>query len=171
MENLFLGNNMKNMGKNTIIRLMYPNEYPLLEDFLFEAIFLPEGVTPPSREIISLLELQLYIADFGTQQADVAVVAEVDSKIVGAAWSRIVKDYGHIDEQTPSLSVSLYSDYRNRGIGTKLFKNLLEILAQSGYKKASLSVQKANYACEWYLKMGFKIVKENKEDYVMVCDL
>ncbi len=162
---------MKNKSKNAIIRQMYPNEYPMLEDFLYEAIFLPEGVAPPSREIISLPELQLYIADFGKQQADVAVVAEVDNKIVGAAWSRIIKDYGHIDEQTPSLSVSLYSDYRNQGIGTKLFKKLLEILSQSGYKKASLSVQKANYASEWYLKMGFKVVKENTEDYVMVCDL
>lgn len=153
------------------VRPIQPSEYSLLDNFLYEAIFVPEGVAFPPREIISLPELQMYIAGFCAQKADIAVVAEVDGKIVGVAWSRIMNDYGHIDDQTPSLSVSLYSDYRNRGIGTKLFRSLLEILAKEGYQKASLSVQKANYASEWYLKIGFRIVKENAEDYVMVYDL
>ncbi|GIJ96901.1 N-acetyltransferase [Capnocytophaga stomatis] len=158
--------------KNVVnIRPMNPSEYPLLEDFLYEAIFLPEGVAPPSRDIILLPELQLYIADFGTQKADIAFVAEVEKKIVGAAWSRIVNDYGHIDDRTPSLSISLYSEYRNQGIGTKLFQKLLDQLAEEGYEKASLSVQKANYAAKMYLKMGFYVAKENEEDYVMVIDL
>ncbi|GIJ93636.1 GNAT family N-acetyltransferase [Capnocytophaga stomatis] len=158
--------------KNVVnIRPMNPSEYPLLEDFLYEAIFLPEGVAPPSRDIILLPELQLYIAEFGTQKVDIAFVAEVEKKIVGAAWSRIVNDYGHIDDRTPSLSISLYSEYRNQGIGTKLFQKLLDQLAEEGYEKASLSVQKANYAAKMYLKMGFYVVKENEEDYVMVIDL
>ncbi|MDO4782417.1 MAG: GNAT family N-acetyltransferase [Capnocytophaga felis] len=159
------------MEKLTNIRLMEASEYPLLENFLYEAIFLPEGVTPPPRDIIFLPELQLYIAGFGTQKADIAVVAEVGGEVIGAAWSRIVNDYGHIDNQTPSLSISLYSAYRNQGIGTKLFQKLLDQLADEGYEKASLSVQKANYAAKMYLKMGFRIVKENEEDYVMVIDL
>ncbi len=153
------------------IRPIQPSEYPLLADFLYEAIFLPKDIAPPPRDIILHPDLQMYIANFGTQKADFAVVAEMADKIIGAAWSRIINDYGHIDDQTPSLSVSLYSEYRNQGIGTKLFKKLLEILAQKGYKKASLSVQKANYASAWYLSLGFRIVKENEEDYVMVCDL
>lgn len=158
--------------KNVVnIRPMNPSECPLLEDFLYEAIFLPEGVAPPSRDIILLPELQLYIAEFGTQKVDIAFVAEVEKKIVGAAWSRIVNDYGHIDDRTPSLSISLYSEYRNQGIGTKLFQKLLDQLAEEGYEKASLSVQKANYAAKMYLKMGFYVVKENEEDYVMVIDL
>lgn len=156
---------------NLIIRLMQPSEYPLLEDFLYEAIFLPEGVAPLPREIVSHPDLQIYIANFGTQKGDFAVVAEVDGKIVGAAWSRIIQDFGHIDDQTPSLSVSLYPKYRSQGIGNQLFKFLLKTLLDNGYARASLSVQKANYASEWYLKMGFRIVKENAEDYVMVADL
>ncbi|MDO4781745.1 MAG: GNAT family N-acetyltransferase [Capnocytophaga felis] len=143
------------MGTTTIIRPMQPAEYPLLEDFLYEAIFLPEGVKPPPRDIVLLPELQLYIADFGTKKADFAMVAEVGGKIIGAAWSRIVKDYGHIDEQTPSLSISLYAEYRGQGIGTKLFRQLLENLSDKGYEKASLSVQKANYATKMYLDNGF----------------
>ena len=40
-----------------------------------------------------------------------------------------------------------------------------------GYKKASLSVQKANYAVKMYENAGFKTVKENEEEYIMVCEL
>jgi len=39
-------------------------------------------------------------------------VAEVDGKIVGAVWVRIMNDYGHIDNETPSLAISLYKEYR-----------------------------------------------------------
>ncbi|WGU68853.1 GNAT family N-acetyltransferase [Capnocytophaga canimorsus] len=105
------------------------------------------------------------------KKGDVAVVATASERIIGAAWARIINDYGHIDDQTPSLSISLYSEYRNQGIGTKLFQKLLDQLAEEGYEKASLSVQKANYAAKMYLKMGFYVVKENDEDYVMVIDL
>ncbi|CEN38236.1 GNAT family N-acetyltransferase [Capnocytophaga cynodegmi] len=158
--------------KNIVnIRPMNPSEYSLLQDFLYEAIFLPEDVTPPPRDIVFHPELRIYFADFGSQKGDVAVVATASERIIGAAWARIINDYGHIDDQTPSLSISLYSEYRNQGIGTKLFQKLLDQLAEEGYEKASLSVQKANYAAKMYLKMGFYVVKENDEDYVMVIDL
>ncbi|WP_404811734.1 GNAT family N-acetyltransferase [Capnocytophaga canimorsus] len=158
--------------KNIVnIRPMNPSEYPLLQDFLYEAVFLPEGVAPPPRDIVFHPELRIYFADFGSQKGDVAVVATASERIIGAAWARIINDYGHIDDQTPSLSISLYSEYRSQGIGTKLFQKLLDQLAEEGYEKASLSVQKANYAAKMYLKMGFYVVKENDEDYVMVIDL
>jgi ribosomal protein S18 acetylase RimI-like enzyme len=82
-----------------------------------------------------------------------------------------MNDYGHIDNQTPSFAISLYEDYRGKGIGTKLMINMLKLLKQKGYKKASLAVQKANYAVKMYKKVGFEIVDENKEEYIMVCDL
>ncbi|WP_026669115.1 hypothetical protein [Butyrivibrio sp. AE3006] len=38
--------------KNAIeIRCIRENELGLLKDFLYEAIFIPEGVEPPSRDI------------------------------------------------------------------------------------------------------------------------
>ena len=45
-------------------------------------------------------------------KADFALVAEVEQKIVGAVWVRIIHDYGHIDDETPSLAISLYKEYR-----------------------------------------------------------
>lgn len=108
-----------------IIRAMYPKEYPLLREFLYQAIFLPEGTWPPSRSVIDLSKLPIYIADFGTQFGDHCLAAEVNGKIIGTAWSRIMEDYGHIDVDTPSLAISLLPEYRDQGIGTKLLSNLL----------------------------------------------
>ena len=98
-------------------------------------------------------------------------MAETDGKIVGAVWVRIMNDYGHIDDETPSFAISLYKDYRGKGIGTKMMQKMLLILKQEGYKKASLAVQKENYALKMYKNTGFKIVDENQEEYIMVCDL
>ena len=49
---------------------------------------------------------------FGESKDDWGFVAEVDGKIVGAVWVRIMNDYGHIDNGTPSLAISLYKEYR-----------------------------------------------------------
>lgn len=150
------------------IRAVRDGEYSVLEDFLYEAIFIPQGVPKPPREIIYKPELQVYVADFGKRKGDIGLVAEVDDKIVGAVWTRIMNDYGHIDDETPSFAVSLYEDYRNNGIGTALMKEMLKALKQAGYKQASLAVQKENYAVRMYKKVGFEIVDENEEEYIML---
>ncbi len=85
------------------IREMTVMEYPLLNEFLYEAIFIPDGIKPPPKNIITSPELQIYVDRFGASKADFALVAEVEQKIVGAVWVRIIHDYGHIDDETPSL--------------------------------------------------------------------
>lgn len=153
---------------NYTIREIKESEYPLLNDFLYEAIFIPEGTETPPKSIINAPELQVYVSDFGKQKHDRALVAEVGDKIVGSVWVRIMNDYGHIDDDTPSFAVSLYKDYRGFGIGTAMMRKMLSILKDCGYKQASLAVQKANYAVRMYLKVGFEIVGENDEEYIMV---
>ncbi len=153
------------------IRSLKPIEYPILRDFLYEAIFIPEGVTPPDRSIIELPELRLYYEGFGTGEADYCLVADEDGKVVGAVWTRIMKDYGHVDDETPSFAISLYKEYRGKGYGTRLMRAMLELLRTKGYKKASLAVQKANYAVKMYEKVGFRTVDENEEEFIMVCEL
>ena len=143
----------------------------MLEDFLYEAIFISEGMEVPPRSVISLPELQTYIKDFGLLKDDFALVAEIEKQIVGAVWVRIINDYGHIDSSTPSLAISLYKDYRKHGIGIAMMKEMLNLLRNHGYKSVSLSVQKANYAAKMYQKLGFKIVNENKDEWIMICHL
>ena len=80
-------------------------------------------------------------------------------------------DYGHVDDETPSFAISLLKEYRGNGIGTELMKRMLEELKACQYKKASLAVQKQNYAVRMYKNVGFEIVNENAEEYIMVCQL
>ncbi len=151
-----------------IIREMQRTEYPLLENFLYEAIFIPNGVEPPPKSIIYRPELQVYISEFGTSKHDIAFVADIDGKIVGAVWVRIMNDYGHIDDNTPSFAMSVYKEYRGKGIGTALMKKILATLKERGYKQASLSVQKENFAAKMYQKLGFQIIGVNEEEFLML---
>ena len=153
------------------IRVIRTEEIPILNDFLYEAIFIPEGVPAPPRSIIENEDLQVYVWDFGKKADDRCLVAEIDGRIVGAVWTRVMNDYGHIADNTPSLAISLYKDFRNRGIGTELLREMLQLLRQDGYRQVSLSVQKANYAFRMYQKAGFEVLKEKEEEYLMRCDL
>lgn len=155
---------------NYIIRKIKKEEYKLLDDFLYEAIFIPEGIEPPPRNIIRQPELQVYVSEFGKTD-DHCLVAEAGGTVVGAVWTRIMDDYGHVDNETPSLAISILKGYRGCGIGTALMTDILELLRENGYRKVSLSVQKENYAYKLYLKVGFTIVEEKEEEYIMVCPL
>lgn len=154
-----------------IIREMNQADYPLLREFLYESIFLPEGAARPPKSVIDSPELRVYTADFGDQPDDIAYLAEADGQAVGAVWVRIMNDYGHVDDKTPSLAIALYKDYQGWGIGTALMKQMLQTLKEKGYGQVSLSVQKANYAVGLYLQVGFVIIGEHDEDYLMVCQL
>lgn len=160
---------MKNVSYR--IRKLRQEEIHILDDFLYEAIFIPEGTKAPPKEIIKEPELQVYVADFGEKKDDICYVAEISGKIAGAVWCRIMDDYGHVDDETPSCAVSLYKEYRGQGIGSQLMMKMLDLLRQQGYKKVSLSVQKINYAVKMYEKAGFKTVDENEEEYIMVAEL
>ena len=155
---------------NTIIREMRPEEHNLLREFLYQAIYVPEGVEPPPRSVVDLPELQVYLADFGTRPGDHGLVAEVEKKVIGAAWCRMMEDYGHIDNDTPSLAISLLPEYRGQGTGTQLLNGLLRLLWENGYRQASLSVQKENPALRLYQRTGFRIVAERGTEYLMLWD-
>ena len=98
------------MGNRYTIRKLEQNETEVLDTFLYEAIFIPEGVEAPPRDIINNPDLQVYVEDFGNRPGDKCFVAESDGKIVGAVWVRIMNDYGHVDDETPSFAISLLKD-------------------------------------------------------------
>ena len=91
------------MGKIQV-REIAKTEYPVLEDFLYNAIYIPEGEAWPPREIIFEPEIYVYVKDFGLD-TDCGVVAEHDGEIERAdgrnesdlhrPWRRDAP-YGHI---------------------------------------------------------------------------
>ncbi|MGP1408183.1 GNAT family N-acetyltransferase [Selenomonas sp.] len=84
----------------------------------------------------------MYTDDFGIRKGDNCLVADFGGKVIEAVWTRIMDDYGHVDDEPPSFASSLYKEYRGQGIGSQLMVKI----KWKGYERASLAVQKANYA-------------------------
>lgn len=153
-----------------VIRNLEKSEISILEDFLYEAIFQRDETSLLPRDIIKEPSLEIYIKDFGKEE-DYCLVAEVNNKIIGAVWTRVIDGFGSIDSNTPEVAISLYKEYRNKGIGTMLMRSMLELLKKEGYTKTSLAVQKENYAVMMYQKVGFEIIDKSDEEYIMICNL
>ncbi len=157
------------------VRHIRQDEWPLLEDFLYEAIYVPEGFEGevPLSVVYDDPKCRAAFEGFGSLPDDRAVVAVSDGRVVGACWVRTTDEYGHIDEATPSFSVSLYKPYRGKGMGTAMMNALLDELRGAGYSRCSLSVQKENPALRLYERLGFRIVGDgfDRSEWLMICPL
>ena len=107
---------------------------------------------------------------------DMGLVAEMDSEPVGMLWTRLFSaeapGYGYVDDHTPEVSMAIRPEWQGQGIGKALMVQALKVLGERGHERVSLSVSKANErAVGLYRSMGFSLVSENHEDYVMVKDV
>jgi ribosomal protein S18 acetylase RimI-like enzyme len=150
------------------IREMRVEEYPLLKEFLYQAIFQRDENALIPRSVLNDPSIAVYIRDFGKEEDDLCLCAEVETNVIGAVWVRNIEGFGSIDARTPEFALSLYPTYRGYGIGTALMRRMLERLEKAGYKQASLAVQKENAAKNMYLRLGFEICAENEEEFIMV---
>lgn len=159
---------------NYTIRKLREDERGILEDLLYEAVFQSDEGERVSRDIIRKPELFKYIRDFG-RSGDLCLIAEADRKIIGGVWVRkwsgTDKGYGYIDHFTPEFSISIFKDYRGRGVGSALMREMISLLKEGGYTQTSLSVSRGNYSVRLYKRLGFKVIKEREADYIMLLDL
>ncbi len=157
------------------IRPADTKDYPFLRQMLYEAIHIAEGEAKPPFSILDEPEINKYVS--GWKKADdVGFIAEIEGKALGAAWTRLFENadaggYGFVDNETPELGLAISEKYRGMGVGTALMQALLRELRILGYKKISLSVDKANRAVTLYKRLGFKVIKEQETDFLMVKDL
>jgi len=142
-------------------------DYPVLEDFLYLAAFLPQIHTPPPRDALYQPDVSVYLEDFG-RVGDLGFVAVEDGEIIGAVWSRLIKAYGYVDEETPELIIAVLPEHQGRGLGKSLLTHLLDLLCMRGYERVSLSVEKINPALRLYESLGFKALREDDEEVVML---
>ena len=160
------------MDNNIDVRKATADDYPFLEEMLYASIHVPPGAELPPLSIIELPELQYYIKDW-MKESDLGFIAELRGEKIGAAWARVAGNtpkggYGFIDPATPELCFAVKEDYRNRGLGTALMQALFKELKVKGYQNISLSVSKSNQAVKLYKKLGFKLYKEQENDYLML---
>ena len=167
---------------NVHIRPIKESDYPLLEDFVYTAIHTAPGDDLPPRNVIFEPEIYMYVEEFGTKPGDCGVVAEFDGTVIGMAWTRIIPAFGHIDDGTPELAISVSPEFRGQHVGTRLMAGLFDILRNRGYARTSLSVQKSNPAVRFYRRLGYEIAdiamngyiapdRAGHDDYVMVKNL
>jgi ribosomal-protein-alanine N-acetyltransferase len=154
------------------IREITAEDHHLLNEFLYLAVHQRDPAVPVPRTVTDEPGVRIYIEGFGGAADDHGRVAEVDGQVVGMAWARVLggdpPGYGHIDDSTPELAVSVRPEYRNLGIGTLMMRRLVGHLAEHGYTKTSLSVDKTNDAVRMYTRLGFEVSVENDEDYLMI---
>lgn len=66
------------------------------------------------------------------------------------------------------LRFYLLPEYTGKGYGTYLLKNIEEIIVNEKIENLILYVNQLNFnAIKFYKKNGFKIIKEDNEDYIM----
>ena len=140
------------------IRELKNDEISHLDNFLYDAIFIPEGQKKPDKEIIKLPELSGYIKDFG-KDTDHCLVAELNGELIGAIWIRIFsedeKGFGFIDSKTPELSMSVVENYRKKGIGTKMLKACLLYTSDAADERSSVDLG------------GRRIIKKKNREYII----
>ena len=154
-------------------RLLLQEEYPLLRDFLYLAIHVPNGQACPPRDVVDTDPVLVrYWKGFGKKEGDVAVCSEWDGQIVGVAWTRILggrhPGYGHVDDETPEIAMAVLPEYRRIGIGAELLTVLLYQSWWEDKDQVSLSVDMDNPARHLYERLGFTAIEERDSDLLML---
>src|SRR5689334_19837030 len=118
------------MQSSYTVRQIIRADEPFLWDMLYLAIFMPEGVTPPSRDILKAPEIAKYVESWGRSGDYGLIAVDVEAnQPVGAIWLRYFSStnpsYGYVADDIPELSMALLTNYRGQGIGTRLLGDLI----------------------------------------------
>jgi ribosomal protein S18 acetylase RimI-like enzyme len=142
------------MQMNISYCLIEKSDEPFLWEMLYQALYVPEGEPPFPREILQQPEIKIYVEKWGTD-SDQGVIALNDNSPVGAVWVRKIKAYGFVAEDIPELTIAVLPEFRGRGIGSNLMKQLFSFISSEA---VSLSVTAENPAMKLYQRLGFEIV-------------
>jgi ribosomal protein S18 acetylase RimI-like enzyme len=96
--------------------------------------------------------------DHWGRPGDLGVIADVDGEPVGAAFCRLVRGYGFVDERTPEVTIGVDAAFRGCGIGCALLLALAELAKAEGFHQLSLSVEPTNPAVRLYKRIGYRPV-------------
>lgn len=129
-----------------------------------------------SRErILSDPEIAHYVAGW-PQPDDLGVIAVgEDEQPLGAAWLRQLTaedpGYGYVAGDVPELTIGVRAQWRGRGVGRALLRELVRVADERGVKRISLSVERANYAAKLYTDEGFTVVKQFEDADTMLLNV
>lgn len=156
------------------IREGAPADEFFLKEMTYQAIYSPKGGGFLPRKILEEPAIRRYYADFG-KEGDKAFVALSDGQAVGAVWIRFAttaqKGYGFVRADVPELMLAVLPAFRGRGIGTVLLEQMMTQLRATDLEAVSLSVARSNPARSLYERLGFRVVKNQRNSCTMLIGL
>ncbi|MDB1088078.1 GNAT family N-acetyltransferase [Streptomyces sp. ACA25] len=147
-----------------------------LTDMLVEAVNWSAAREPVGRRrILTEHELAHYVTGWPRPGDLGAVAVGPDGRPVGAGWLRRFDaqdpGYGFVAPDVPEVSLGVVADWRGRGVGRALLRELARRAAEAGISRLSLSVERANRAVRLYEDEGFARVESGPDADTMVKEL
>ena len=135
------------------------------EDLIWKIVYVTADMEKTGETITEAKknpDRRRYVCDWG-KPFDYGVIAETPApgkKLIGLAWMRLLtyenKGAGYIDDETPELSIGLFEEFRNQGIGKLLMTELINC-ARGKVSGICLSVRDYNLpAISLYKSLGFE---------------
>lgn len=161
--------------EETRIKEADSSDLPFLRQMLVEAVnwdLAKELVSVD--ELLGRPELRKILTRWG-RRGDVALVMVDDNGVrLGACWYRCWTEhdhsYGFVSEEAPELGIGVVPEYRGRGLGSRLIKELIAVAAAQGRRRLSLSVASENPAIRLYEKLGFRRYRKNGDSWTMIAE-
>jgi len=99
------------------------------------------------------------------RSGDCGIVAESDGQAVGAAWFRFFDEmqpgYAFLQSDIPEVGIAVGKDWRFRGLGRRLLRELHNQAREQGISQLCLGVERGNHARNLYLSEGYEIVQSS----------
>ena len=149
------------------VRALVPSDQATLWDLLHVALWDPPPAGLRPREILDHPGVRIYAEDWGGRPGDVGVAGEIDGKVAGACWMRLVTGgmgMGYVDDETPQLGIALFPPFQRQGHGERLMRAALDAARAHGYRRVSLTVHPQNPAIALYERCGF-VAREIRNTY------
>ncbi len=152
------------------------DDLAFLKSMLYEAVYWSNKKDRPTfEEAFNLPFVKLILEDWGKHIGDLAVIATIGQKPVGAAWIRYFTEdkntRGYIRETIPVLVIGVSNAYRHQGIGARLIKSINTFAKEDGVSHISLCVSKQNYAQQLYMQQGFEVYQDIGDSLLMLISL
>lgn len=155
---------------DAVFRTLRDDDRDFLWEMLRLAVFTHPGEPKPPLDAVKAAPLGAYV-DAWMRPDDFGFLVSVGGQPVGAAWARFFTEaapgYGYVSPDIPELSVALYPDLREQGLGRLLIERLIAE-ARSRAGGLSLSVSHDNPAVRLYWRVGFRVVDRRGDSLVML---
>lgn len=154
-----------------MMRLLTAGDEGLLREYLYLALFVPDGHPALPPKILQEPTIARYVAGWG-READLGFLAsDSTGGDIGAAWFRrwtgTDRGYGFVADDVPEMSMAVRPGHRGRGVGTALLRALLGHADEHGWS-VSLSVHRLNPALRLYQRCGFEEYEDQGDSVTML---